>query len=119
MEILENVGPQKYIQMLSRNFCMEITGLSAQNVDSGVCVTKSHQLTVAKILKDSMWQATRLILLLHSIDSAQPKCCLLSLPSRLSHVIFMRVCTVAETPIYFMFVRLSIRMYQRGFHGID
>jgi len=31
----------------------------------------------------------------------------------------MRVCTVAETAICFIFVRLSVRMYQCGFHWRD
>jgi hypothetical protein len=44
---------------------------------------------------------------------------IVSLSFRLSHEIFMRVCIVAETPICFIFVHLSLRIYQRGFHGID
>jgi len=35
---------------------------------------------------------------------------------RLSHEIFMRVCTDVETSIFVIFVRLSVRLYQYGSH---
>ena len=41
------------------------------------------------------------------------------LTHRLSHEIFMHVCTDAETPICFIFVRLSVRIYQCGSHWRD
>jgi len=50
---------------------------------------------------------------------AQLQSSLECLTPRLSHEIYMRVCTVAETPIFFIFVSLSVRMYQCGFHWRD
>ena len=76
-------------------------------------------LTVADILRTASGRQQNVLRFLTSMINAQLKSSLEYLTLRLSHEIFMGVCTVAETPICFMFVRLSVGHDQCGFHWRD
>jgi len=55
MEIYENVGATELHLIGAEKFVSEIIGLSARNVDHGLCVAKYMQLTGTNILMVSYW----------------------------------------------------------------
>jgi hypothetical protein len=74
------------------------------------------QLTGPNILQVFLWQVTKSFAsgpILFIANEMLP--CKFS--SQLSHVVFMRFRIVADRPVYFMFVRLSIRIHQHGICG--